>query len=130
MTTPTQRSLARLRKTHSLVEVVEKWNHVIKQRRDLFRFADIIAVDGNEVLLVQTTSGNNMSARINKLLAEPNVGLWLASGSRGLEVHGWRKTGAKGKRKFWSCHVAEIAMAEADPGEWKPCVMSDGDLLK
>lgn len=40
---------------------------------DLFNYADLLAIRGQETLAVQVTSPDNVSARVKKLLAEPNV---------------------------------------------------------
>jgi hypothetical protein len=106
---PTQRTLAKLRSDgYSLVEVTERWNTFTKTRRDLFNFIDVLAVKGNEVLAVQTTSGTNVSARIAKIRGLQSSGLWLESPNRRIIVHGWRKTGARGKRKVWTCRAVEL----------------------
>ena len=43
--TPTQRSLAALRDLGYLVEVVEKWNSFTRTRKDLWGWADLLAVE-------------------------------------------------------------------------------------
>lgn len=108
MSSPTQRSLKKLRDAGYLAEVTEKYNSFIKQRKDLFGFIDVLAVKGNEVLAVQTTSGSNVSARIEKIRSLQSHELWLASPNRRIVVHGWRKVGAKGKRKLWECREVEV----------------------
>ncbi|CAN0586163.1 unnamed protein product, partial [Ectocarpus sp. 12 AP-2014] len=57
---PTQRSKAALQKEGWTVEVVEKWNPHVRQRKDLFGFADLLAIKpGEQPLLIQVTSGSN-----------------------------------------------------------------------
>lgn len=109
--TPTQRSLAYLRKTWPLVAVVERWNPHAKIRQDLFQFIDIICIGHNEVLAVQTTSDSNVSARVQKVTSTPAAAIWLMSPSRKIVVHGWAKKGPRGKRKLWELREVEI-MAE------------------
>ena len=104
---PTQRSLALLRSRGYLVAVVERWNSFVKRRQDLFGFIDLLAIKGDELIGVQSTSGSNVSARINKIIAEPNAIVWL-SPSRKIVVHGWRKVGPRGKRKKWECREEEV----------------------
>lgn len=114
--TPTQRSLAMLRRAGFLAVIVEKWNHVCKIRQDLFGFADILAVKGDEVLLVQTTTGAHVAERIAKIAVNPISAVWLASPHRKIVVHGWRKVGDRGKRKLWECreeNVEPVAVARA-----------------
>lgn len=96
-TSPTQRSLELLRSRGYLCEVVEKWNPYARIRQDLFGFGDILAIREDEVLLVQTTSGSNMAARIQKIADHENVGAVRKAGIR-IHVHGWRKL-----KSGWAC---------------------------
>src|SRR5262245_38026673 len=106
MSSPTQRSIASLKERgFTLIAIVEKWNPWSKTRNDLFGMFDILAVGGNIVLGVQTTSGSNHNARVTKLKANPNLTLWMASNHRGCEVHSWSKKGPRGKRKTWQCRM-------------------------
>ena len=105
-TSPTQRSLALLRKTGYTVAVVERWNPHAMIRQDLFGFADLLAI-APQMIAVQTTSGPNVSARIAKIRDNPNAALWLAAGHR-IIVHGWSKRGPRGGRKTWHCREEEI----------------------
>lgn len=102
VTSPTQRTLARLRADGWTAEVVERWNPYAKVRHDLFGFVDVVAMrPGTGLLAVQATSGANVAARLDKLASEPRTAVWLRSGGL-LEVWGWRKTGPRGKRKTWA----------------------------
>lgn len=100
--TPTQRSLAELRRRGYTAQVVERWNSFAKIRQDLFGFIDIVAIQEgqNGVLAVQATSTPNMSARLEKARGTPALRVWLASGNRFL-VWGWAKRGARGERKLF-----------------------------
>lgn len=113
--TPTQRSLAHLRALNYSVCVVEKWIAQIKQRKDAFGFGDLLAVRAGirGALLVQTTTGSNVAARIAKIRSIAEAGIWLAAGNQ-IEVHGWRKVGARGKRKKWECLVIPILPSETE----------------
>lgn len=106
-TSPTARSLALLRQEGWTAQVVERWNPYAKVRHDLFQCIDILAINGKAVLGVQATSGSNISARLSKIASLPAATLWKASGGL-LEVWGWRKVGARGKRKTWE--VRRIAL--------------------
>jgi hypothetical protein len=115
--TPTKRSLDFLRKDGFSVWVVEKWVPAtpcgFKGRlitRDVWNFGDILAVRIGQpgATLVQTTSGSNVSARLDKIRTIAEAGIWLASGNR-IEVHGWRKTGPRGMRKVWTCRKIEVS---------------------
>jgi len=103
MTSPTQRTLARLRKDGWTAQVVERWNPYAHIRQDLFGIIDILAIRKDEILGVQATSGSNVPARVKKSLEEGRESLerWLLAGGH-YEVWGWAKRGARGKRKLWT----------------------------
>lgn len=104
-----------------LVAVVEKWNVHAKVRQNLFGFADLLAIKDGTTLAVQTTSGSNMSHRIHKITANVAATLWLRSPYRQIVVHGWRKCGARGKRKIWQCKVVSVHSIDgsARPIRWE-----------
>ena len=110
MSSPTQRSLALMRKDCPLVQVTERWNAFAKVRQDLFGFIDVLAVRGDTVIAVQTTTGDNVSARYQKMRYLPAVVHWLESATRKLVIHGWSKRGAKGKRKLWDCRTVNLKL--------------------
>lgn len=112
--TPTQRSLKQLRADGYFVAVVERWNPHVRIRQDLFGFADLLAFRGDEVLLVQTTSGSNVAARLAKIAALPIATEWANGSNRRIVVHGWRKTGPRGKRKTWQCREVECGQHQND----------------
>ena len=101
--TPTQRSLKLLRDRGYMVAIVEKWNHYVKVRQDLFGIFDLLAIRGDETVGVQTTSGSNVAARIAKITESDSAKLWNKSPNRKIIVHGWRLAGERGKRKTWQC---------------------------
>lgn len=93
MSGPTARSLQHLRKQGYLVGVVEKWIHVVKQRKDLFGFIDILGVHKEregDVIGVQATSASNVSKRVAKIVNHENIGPVRKGGIR-IVVHGWAK---------------------------------------
>lgn len=85
---PTQRSLALMRKRGYACFIVEYWHAFAKQRRDLFGFVDLLCLGENEIIGVQTTSMSNVSARVNKIAEHENVAAVRKSGIR-LLIHGW-----------------------------------------
>jgi len=87
--TPTQRSLAALRELGYLVEVVEKWNSFTRTRKDLWGWADLLAIRRGEVLAVQVT-GEGVANRVKKVMDSETIGRVREAGVR-VEVHGWRK---------------------------------------
>lgn len=107
--TPTQRTLAWLRREGWTCQVVERWNAFARRRIDLFGGIDIVAVKGVITLGVQCTTQANAAARVTKLKQVPAIEAWLAAGNR-LEVWGWAKRGARGQRKVWSASVTPVEM--------------------
>lgn len=103
MTSPTARSLAKLRKEGWLAEVVEKWNHITKTRKDLWGFADILAIREGEVLAVQATSYSNVSSRVKKISEHENLDMVRKSGV-GIEVWGWHRKG-----RFWEVRIVDLS---------------------
>jgi hypothetical protein len=89
-TSPTQRSLQLMRDRGCLAEVVERWNPHSRTRHDLWGFVDIICLDDNQVIAVQSTSRSNMSARIRKIEEHENLAAVLRAGIQ-IVVHGWKK---------------------------------------
>jgi carbonic anhydrase len=87
--TPTQRSLAALRELGYLVEVVEKWNSFTRTRKDLWGWADLLAIRRGEVLAVQVTS-EGVANRVKKVTESETIARVREAGVR-VEVHGWRK---------------------------------------
>ena len=77
-------------------------------KRDLFGFADLIAISPTRgILAVQATGGGNGPSRVKKIRLEPRAALWLASGGR-IQVHDWVKVKDSKKRE---CRVMEILNA-------------------
>ena len=112
MSSPTQRSLALLRKDGWTVCIVEKWVPQARKTIDAFGFGDCLACrPGDRISLIQTTSASNIMARYHKILSLPEAEVWLRSGGL-IFVHGWAKRGGFGKRKLWSCTVKEITLLE------------------
>ena len=116
---PTQRSLKKLRADGWFVAIVEKWNSFTHIRQDLWGFGDLLAIRGDTALIVQTTSGANVAARLEKIKAIPAAEAWLQSPTRRIVVHGWRKAGARGKRKLWDCREVEVGREMFAPGAEK-----------
>lgn len=114
--TPTARSLAECRKRGWPSTVVEKWIPQTRRRLDVFGFGDILALDGQPgSLLVQATSGSNVSSRVTKILTECRAlaQTWLAAGNR-IEVWGWAKKGPRGARKLWTLRVVEVTATNVE----------------
>jgi len=111
-TSPTQRSLALLRKLGYTCAITEHWNQYAFIRQDLYGFIDLLAMkEGEPLLAIQTTSTANNLARIKKILALPQAKLWLQIGNK-LQVIGWSKKGARGKVKHWIETIKEIDISD------------------
>lgn len=89
-TSPTQRTLAELRKRGYLAAVVERWNPYARIRQDLFGLIDVIGLREGETIAVQTTTAGHMADRIDKIAASEKIGTIRKAGWR-IAVWGWRK---------------------------------------
>ena len=118
-TSPTQRSLKWLRQRGFTAAITERWCGFSKRRIDLFGFIDIVALCPIGVVAVQTTSGANVAARISKIRELDAAKRWLDVGGH-IVVHGWRKVGARGKRKLWECREVRLMWIEGEITEVQP----------
>ena len=118
-TSPTQRTLAMLRRTCSHVAIVEKWIPQTCQRKDVWGFGDILALDGQPgSLLVQCTSGSNVSARVHKIAEEcaEAAGAWLLAGNR-IQVIGFRKRKPRGQKVArWEPRIVHVTLESLAEG--------------
>lgn len=103
MTTPTARTLAKLRKEGWRPWVVEKWNHHTKTRLDLYNIGDVLAIRGTETLLVQATSYSNVSSRVKKIAESEHIAAIREAGWR-VECWGWHKVG-----RFWAARIVDCS---------------------
>ena len=102
---PTQLSLKKLRDEGYTAWVVETYNHPTKQRRDLWNFADILAIK-DDVLAVQATSYSNISSRVKKISLAEDVDAVREAGIR-IEVWGWYQP--KGKGTKWKVRIVDCS---------------------
>ena len=102
-TSPTQRSLKKLRDEGWTADVVERWVPGANIRRDLFGFIDILAISGNETLAVQATSYSNISARVKKIEEHENIGRVRDAGWT-IEVWGWHKV-----KNRWKVRIIDLS---------------------
>ena len=93
---PTKLSLALIRKTSDCVQVVEVWNSFTRTRKDLFGFIDILALEGETTIAIQSTSWTNVSARAKKIAESEHLAAVRSAGWTIL-IHGWKKN-AKTRR--------------------------------
>lgn len=91
-----------LEKLGYVVERVEYFNFYTKHRVDLLGVADLLALNGNEILLVQVTSRDNLSHRYKKSVASDKLKLWLKAGGK-IVFHGWDKPSSR-----WRIEIREL----------------------
>lgn len=137
MSSPTQRTLAKLRKMGYKAQVVEKWIPQARRRQDLFGFIDVVGIneDSNGVLGIQATTGSNVGKRLKKLRETPDIRqamlVWLAAGNS-LEVWGWRKLkqkkkdGTYSKRVKWKPLIKKISLESLR--QWEPSLVKQIEL--
>jgi len=89
-TSPTQRTLAELRKRGYLAAVVEKWNMHAKIRQDLFGLIDVIGLGDGETIAVQCTTAAHIADRVQKIADSDKVDMIRKAGWK-IVVQGWRK---------------------------------------
>jgi hypothetical protein len=92
---PTQRTLADMRKRGYRCAVVEKWNAHARIRQDLFGVVDVLCIGNGETVAIQTTGGSNVASRIAKIAESEAVPDMRDCGWK-IFVHGWRRN-SKGK---------------------------------
>lgn len=100
---PTQRTLAKLRKEGYRAQVVEHWNPFAKIRQDLFGIIDVVGIGNGETIGVQATSYSNVSSRVKKIAESEAIGDLRDSGWK-VQVWGWRK---KGRR--YECRTVDVS---------------------
>lgn len=103
--TPTARSLEWLRDNGWHAEVVERWIPGANVRKDLLGFIDVLAFKDGQVLAVQTTSTDNVSARVRKIADAPTLPIARAAGWT-IHVHGWAK---RGTPQRWTLRTVDVS---------------------
>ncbi len=100
---PTQCTLDKWRKLGYMTQVVEKWNPHARIRQDLFGIIDVLAVGHGETVAIQSTSDNNLSARVRKIEDSEALGE-LRKAEWTVLAEGWKKV--KGR---WKDRVVDIS---------------------
>ena len=115
----TSRTLEYLRSQGWTADKVEQFNAYagkFGQRKDMFGFADIVALGENSIIAVQSC-GQAFSEHHRKLTEDevvaPNVARWLDCGGR-LILIGWRKVKLKrgGKALRWQPRIKEYTVED------------------
>ena len=114
-TTPSARTKRYMEGLGYMVGTVERYNHVTQRRHDLFGFFDLIAVRADEIIGLQVTSTNNMSARVKKIWEEcdDSARSWIAAGGI-IVVQGWSKKQVKrhSPRETWQHRSVQITLED------------------
>lgn len=71
------------------IEKTEKLQRHSFNKNDMFGFADFIAIDSQRTCLIQSTSYQNISTRIKKIVAIPAAKLWIQNPTRLILVIGF-----------------------------------------
>jgi len=98
-TSPTQRTIARLKKeNYDLVAITERWNPYTTIRQELVGIIDILAIKDGDCVALQVTSYSNISSRVRKITENPALPFIRAAGwtiiSRRME-----------ERKEWQIYI-------------------------
>lgn len=125
--TPTERSLAHLRKEGFTVQKVERWQSFFGRttggghagagrgglRIDLFGCIDLIAMkQGQGIVGIQCGAISGHSGHVRKILEEPRAKEWIQCGGR-LIVHSWGKQKAGTARLHYVLKEQEFGVNEA-----------------
>jgi hypothetical protein len=106
MTSPTQRTLAWCRRQGGDAAVTEHWNPHAHIRQDMFGFCDVLWVCPAGIHhYIQCTSDSNVSVRVKKILRKAIARRLTKHQHVCIEVHGWRKSGPRGKPKRWNVRI-------------------------
>lgn len=104
---PTARTLEWLRDHSIQAQVVERIiPHTRGTKVDLFGCIDIIALPGDHILGIQTTTGDHHAERIAKAKAETRMIMWLVCGGA-FEVWSWHKWERENR---WKRRVAKASL--------------------
>ena len=108
MSSPTRRSLEKLRAIGYAADVVERWIPRANVRRDLFSCIDLVAIRADKpgVLGIQACTAGDVSKRLRKISSIAAARTWLLAGNR-LAVWGWRKAGRR-----WFVRKRDVRMED------------------
>lgn len=125
-TTPTQRTLAELKRRGLRCAIVEKWNAFIPRpgggmgiRQDMFGIIDIIALDFDRGVVGVQSTGQDFAGHHRKLTHEKARYCrdWLRTPGTHLELWGWRKLKkVRGKKAVvWKPRIRIYTLDDFDP---------------
>ena len=100
-----------------VTDKTEYFSTFSKRSKDLFGFVDFVAItgmgsDAPQVYYVQSTSYDNMLARMKKILDEPCLPIAeaLVDAGTGVVVEGWKKEGNR-----WQCYRSQFDGEQFSP---------------
>ncbi len=117
---PTARTLERLRRDGYLAQVVERWNPHARVRQDLYGVIDVLGINETSTIGVQATTMSGRSSHMKKLSESPAAVTWTRGPDRHLELWCWRKL-----KNRWRVHRTvfdvddaqqELVVVEEDRG--------------
>jgi hypothetical protein len=94
---PIQRTLQWLREHGYEPAKTEHWNHFARRRQDLFGFVDVLAVNENDLLAIQTSDGAHHAEHLAKIL-ESKAARLLAHYAQ-VEIWSWSLKLTRERRK-------------------------------
>ena len=132
---PTARTLAALRASGWVADVVERWigGGGFKVRKACFGLGDILAYlpDTAGVLLIQACAATDLRRRVAKLCGVDEAVSWLRpGGERRLEGWSWRIGGAVGVRKLWSATVVPLSAQDGRVVALEPLRLTPEELAR
>ena len=98
-TSPTQRSLKKLRGEGYLVAITEHWNPFSHIRQDLYGFIDLLAIKKDEICGIQCGCKGDISKKIKKITEHKNFQAVKESPIR-IIIHGWDDEGDLEEREI------------------------------
>ena len=92
---PTERTLKYFRDKGYICDMIERWVRNPKHpaggfRKDYLGFADILAFNDHETLLIQSC-GSSFSQHLKKIKSSELLYEWIKGENRGVVLIGWRK---------------------------------------
>lgn len=115
-----QRTLEAIRKMGYDADICERWVNGARIRKDLFGWADIIAMDGRQIVAVQACMSGLRDHQRKMAGYHKTIARWIESGGR-VELWFWRHV--RKKRKYVAKVYAAVVESDNIIG-WR--LISDG----
>ncbi len=103
MSSPTSRTINKLKNEGWTPDIVERWIPGANIRRDLYGWIDVLAIKDTETKAIQCTSRSNMASRVRKIEDSDTVDAVRKAGWS-IEVWGWFKKG-----RFWEVKITDCS---------------------